>query len=70
MRYLSIGRATLWVHPREGSFGAIIFGWWLHIKAPWNPPLFSERYGISDFRKIGFGWRLAFRRIKQYEGNE
>ena len=64
--FFTIGRQDVWFQPRKGSFGAIIFGWWLHIKAPWNEPLYSERHGISDFRKIGFGWRIAFRHIKSY----
>lgn len=65
MRYLGIGNATFWLHPRNGSAGFIAFGWWCHIKAPWNPPLFSERHGISNFRRIGKGWRIAFRRMKE-----
>lgn len=57
---------NIWLNPRRGSAGFIIKGWWFHLKAPWNEPLWDERYGISDFRPIRFGWRYAFRRMKEY----
>jgi hypothetical protein len=45
--------------------------WWLGIgrsrmivKAPWNAPLFSERYGHTKTFKIGGGWRVQFRRVQ------
>lgn len=41
--------------------------WWVRVplgvaalKAPWNPPLFSERYGYKRRVPLGFGWRLLF----------
>lgn len=44
--------------------------WWLGIgplrliiRAPWNAPLFSERYGHTKTLKIGGGWRLQGRRL-------
>lgn len=47
-----------------------IGSWWiglgrsrLILKAPWNGPLFSERYGLTKTFKIGGGWRLQFRRV-------
>lgn len=44
--------------------------WWLRlrrclfvIKARWNDPLFSERYGYYVFRlPLGFGWRFILKR--------
>ena len=54
----------VWFRPREGSFGFILFGWWLHVKAPWKPALFSEREGFSRWKPLGGGWRYQFRRVK------
>lgn len=35
-----------------------IFGYGLHLNAPWNQPLFSERNG--NVKKIKFkGWRIG-----------
>lgn len=41
--------------------------WWVgcgrgrfQIKAPWNEPLFSERYGHARFIRLGGGWRCRF----------
>jgi len=33
-------------------------GYGLMIKAPWNEPLFSERYGYRKFVGL-FGWRVG-----------
>lgn len=35
-----------------------INGYGLMFKAPWNEPLFSERYGLRKFIGIR-GWRVA-----------
>ena len=55
----------IWFRPREGSFGFNLFGWWLHVKAPWKAPMFSERYGYEKWSGLGFGWRFKFRKIKR-----
>lgn len=46
--------------------------WWVGVgrariilKAPWNRPLFSERYGFVKRLPLGFGWRLLFRTIPE-----
>jgi hypothetical protein len=31
----------------------------VQLKAPWYPPLFSERYGLKRHIPLGFGWRVA-----------
>jgi hypothetical protein len=54
----------VWFRPREGSFGFVLLGWWLHIKAPWNAPLFSERYGYHPPRWKAGGWRVWVRRVR------
>lgn len=54
---------TVWFRPRDGQFGFIMMGWWLHIKATWCAPLFSGRYGYAKWRKLGAGWRFQFRRM-------
>ena len=54
----------MWLRWNDGSFGFIAFGWWLHIKAPWSEPLYSERYGREPPRMKVKGWRLWFRRIR------
>ena len=46
--------------------GFVAFGWWGILKAPWNLPLFSERYGDEKFWPLGFGWRWKIRRIKNF----
>ena len=53
----------IWFRPRDGSFGFIAFGYWLHIKAPWCEPLYSERYGGKPWPKF-MGWRAKFRKVK------
>ncbi len=45
--------------------GFIAFGWWGILKAPWNTPMFSERYGYETFHSLGFGWRWQIRRVRQ-----
>ncbi len=60
--------SQVWFDLRRGSFGFILRGWWLHIKAPWCEPLFSERYGYAKWRRA-FGWRAQFRRIKELPEN-
>lgn len=52
---------------REG-FGIIAFGWWLKVKTPSAPALFSERYGHEPPRWKVFGWRIWFRRIRYLGG--
>lgn len=60
---------TFWIIPGYVSACmAIDHGiWWIRIplgvaalKAPWNAPLFSERYGFKRRLPLGFGWRLLF----------
>lgn len=36
-----------------------------HIRAPWHDPLFSERYGYVGVIKLGFGWRITRRKLKE-----
>lgn len=50
------------------SFDATYGIWWiglmrwrLIVKAPWNKPLFSERYGYAWHMRLPFGWRVASR---------
>jgi hypothetical protein len=47
-----------------------IGSWWIGVwrfrvilKAPWNGPLFSERYGHATVFPLGFGWRVRFRLV-------
>jgi hypothetical protein len=47
--------------------------WWVGIwrfriilRAPWNEPLFSERYGHTKTLKVGRGWRVAVRMVPTY----
>jgi hypothetical protein len=42
-----------------GVINVRIRGYGLQIKAPWNEPLFSERYGYVWFWPLGFGWRFS-----------
>ena len=56
----------VWFHPKEGSFGFIIFDWWFHLKAPWAMALYSERYGGDSWTPICRGWRFKFRKIKRF----
>lgn len=44
-----------------GGFAWRRRGHWYHIKAPWNPPLFSERYGHVQTLWRALGWRLLKR---------
>lgn len=45
-----------------GNCTVCVLGYGFQIKAPWNIPLFSERYGYRTKLPLGFGWRiLAFK---------
>jgi hypothetical protein len=44
-----------------GTWWLGIWRWRMILKAPWNEPLFSERYGHATFVRLGFGWRVRFR---------
>lgn len=46
-----------------GSWWLGIWRWRAILKAPWNAPLFSERYGYGTFVRLGFGWRVRFRLV-------
>jgi hypothetical protein len=46
-----------------GTWWVGIGRWRAIIKAPWNEPLFSERYGLTTTYRLGFGWRAQFRAI-------
>ena len=47
---------------KYGTFGLRIGQVWVCLKAHWNAPLFSERYGYrKPVVKIG-GWRLIVER--------
>lgn len=41
-----------------GSWWVGVWRWRLILKASWNEPLFSERYGKVASLKLGFGWRI------------
>lgn len=56
----------VWASYSDGSYGFIIFDWWLCIKAPWNAPVYSEVYGGDPWRQLGRGWRWRFRKIKRF----
>jgi hypothetical protein len=56
----------VWWKWKDGSFGFILCDWWLHIKAPWKPPLYGERYGGEAWCNWR-GWRFKFRRMKRCE---
>ena len=58
---------TAWFDWKDGSFGLILWGWWLHVKAPWAFAYFSERYGYERWNRV-CGWRWQFRRVKRYGG--
>lgn len=55
------------IYVRFGIMGSWRYGiWWVRffgrgyvIRAPWNPPLFSERYGHRLPIVILRGWRLS-----------
>lgn len=45
--------------------------WWVGfgrarviLRAAWNEPLFSERYGFTNTWRIAKGWRLQTRMVK------
>lgn len=46
-----------------GTWWLGVWRWRLILKAPWNAPLFSERYGYTRKLPLGFGWRVLFRLI-------
>lgn len=66
---------TRWEHGWQFRLWRLIFTgsrefgtWWLGLgpvrlilRAPWNEPLFSERYGHTKTIKIGGGWRVQGR---------
>jgi hypothetical protein len=46
-----------------GTWWFGIWRWRMIVKAPWNAPLFSERYGHTTTLRLGFGWRVTFRLV-------
>ena len=46
-----------------GTWWLGVWRWRFIVKAPWNEPLFSERYGFTWTMPIGFGWRIQFRLV-------
>jgi hypothetical protein len=48
---------------RWGTWWIGVGRWRLIIKAPWNEPLFSERYGFIFTVCVGFGWRVQSRLV-------
>lgn len=44
-----------------GTWWFGIGNWRVIVKASWNDPLFSERYGLTTTYRLGFGWRIQFR---------
>ncbi len=57
-----------WDGSTEWGVWWVGFGRWrLMLKAPWNEPLFSERYGFKKKIPLLRGWRLLwFRAILTY----
>ena len=55
-------KTRIWLWPRHGSLGIIAFGWWVCIKAPWNEPLYAERYGGLRWPTF-MGWRFCTRKF-------
>ena len=53
-----------WFDWEYGSFGIRLFGWQLHLKAPWCFAYFSERNGITKFHGM-LGWRLRFAKVRE-----
>lgn len=57
-----------------GWAGSYSWGtWWvgagrfrLILKAPWNAPMFSERYGYTRYMPLGFGWRVTARMVEVF----
>jgi hypothetical protein len=46
----------------QGNFAAYTETNWVCVKAPWNEPLYSERYGgRKPLVKVG-GWRMFARK--------
>lgn len=61
-------QATWWIFALTSSRELGV--WWLGIgrfrlilKAPWNRPLFSERYGLTRTLRLVSGWRVQVRTI-------
>lgn len=50
--------------PRRGLFGLRAGHYIYRLKAPWNRPLFSERYGLDPVLFRAFGWRLLRRDLR------
>lgn len=48
----------------HGVWGFLAFGWWGILRAPWDVPLFSERYGYEKYTRLCAGWRFKVRRVK------
>lgn len=46
-----------------GSWWVGLWRWRLILKASWNTPLFSERYGKTATLNLGFGWRITSRLV-------
>jgi hypothetical protein len=46
-----------------GTWWLGIWRWRLLVKAPWNEPVFSERYGYTKTLRIGGGWRVQSRLV-------
>lgn len=47
---------------RSGVWWVGVWRWRLIVRAPWNEPLFSERYGLTKYLRL-FGWRITSRRV-------
>jgi len=50
----------MWFEPKNGSFGFVIRGRHLQIKAPWAHTFYSERNGKRVPLVKALGWRLFF----------
>lgn len=48
-----------WFNWRDGSFGFVLFGWWLHVKAPWNKEVY-----LAEPKRGPSGWLWQFRKLK------
>ena len=72
MRFMNLtsqGGHVLWglvCWAGSSEWGTWWFGlgrWRLILKAPWNEPLFSERYGYCTYIRLGAGWRIRSRLV-------
>lgn len=57
-------RIVGWHYDDFGTCGVAwlgIFRFRVFLRAPWNEPLFSERYGFTTTFRLGRGWRIQFR---------